>query len=367
MAPLVLVESPTAPTQRRTERHVDGVFARVGAQPNFFHRTLCMGKEIAVRRYQTADFLAWNAFVSKSKNSTFLFDRNYMEHHDAKFTDFSLVIQTGQRWQAVLPANIVDDVLHSHQFLTYGGLVFGDGLKQIEVIEILKAILIFLENLNIKTLIFKLIPIIYHKKPADDLSYALWLANAHLIGRDSLKVVDLRQDFKISKTRQEGIRRGQKNELKIVEEALFEPFWNQVLAPNMLRRHGTKPIHSAAEIQDLQVKFPANIRHFNVYLKNQIVAGTTVFVCDNVVHPQHISALENRTELGSIDFLYHYLITNVFAAFHYFDFGCSNLSFGKKLDKDLIFWKETYGASTVVQDFYEIQTKNHIFLNDYLI
>ena len=326
-----------------------------------------MGKEIAVRRYQTADFLAWNAFVSKSKNSTFLFDRNYMAHHDAKFTDFSLVIQTGQRWQAVLPANIVDDVLHSHQFLTYGGLVFGDGLKQIEVIEILKAILIFLENLNIKTLIFKLIPIIYHKKPADDLSYALWLANAQLIGRDSLKVVDLRQDFKISKTRQEGIRRGQKNELKIVEEALFEPFWNQVLAPNMLRRHGTKPIHSAAEIQDLQVKFPANIRHFNVYLKNQIVAGTTVFVCDNVVHPQHISALENRTELGSIDFLYHYLITNVFAAFHYFDFGCSNLSFGKKLDKDLIFWKETYGASTVVQDCYEIQTKNHIFLNDYLI
>ena len=367
VAPLVLVESPTAPAQRRTERPADGVFALVGSQPNNFYGSYFMDKQIAVRRYQKADFLAWNAFVSKCKNGTFLFDRNFMEHHDSRFTDFSLVIQIGQRWQAILPANIVDEVLHSHQFLTYGGLVFQDGLKQIEAIEILKAILIFLESLNIKTLVLKLIPTIYHKKPANDLSYALWLANAKLMGRDCLKVVDLRQDFKISKTRQEAIRRGQKNELKIVEEANFEPFWTQVLTPNMLNRHGTKPIHSACEIQNLQVKFPESIRHFNVYLNDQIVAGTTIFVCDNVVHPQHISALENRSELGSIDFLYHHLLTNVFADYHYFDFGCSNLSLGKKLDKNLIYWKETYGSSTVVQDFYEVETKNHIFLNDYLI
>ena len=52
-------------------------------------------------------FDAWNTFVSKAKNATFLFHRNFMEYHKNRFQDFSLVVQEDQKWVAVLPANIV--------------------------------------------------------------------------------------------------------------------------------------------------------------------------------------------------------------------------------------------------------------------
>lgn len=326
-----------------------------------------MSKRILVRRYDTIDFDTWNNFVSSSINGIFLFDRNYMQHHSHKFDDYSLIIENETQWLAILPANKSENTLYSHQFLTYGGLIFNEDLKQIDVLEILKEILIYLEQKQILILNLKIVPTIYCKKPAADLEFALWIGKGELSSRKCSKVLDLNQDFKISKTRQESIRRGQKNNLEIREETNFEPFWTQVLQPNMMQRHHTKPIHSFEEITLLKKKFPNNIRHFNVYSNNKIVAGSTIFIANNVAYPQHISALENRNILGSIDFLYYYLIKNVFADSHFFDFGTSNNHDGKKIDAKLIFWKESYGSQTVLHDSYDISTKNHIFINDYLI
>ena len=326
-----------------------------------------MIKNLVVRQYLSSDFEPWNAFVNRAKNATFLFDRNFMEHHEQKFSDFSLIIQSGDSWKAILPANRAGERVHSHQFLSYGGLLFADGIKQIEVIEVLKKVLFFLENQGVKWLRLKVIPTIYCSKPADDLVYALWIAHGQLIGRNCLKVLDLKQNFRITKTRKEAIRCGAKNSLEIREETDFEGFWNQILTPNMQRRHGVQPVHSLDEIVFLQSKFPSNIRQFNVYHNNDLVAGTTIFVTKNVVHPQHISALENRSQLGSIDFLYHHLLTNVFADCHFFDFGSSNQAFDKTLDANLIFWKESFGTSSVVQDCYEVETKNHVLMNNYLV
>ena len=44
-----------------------------------------------IRRYTVEDKPLWDAFVAKSRNSTFLFLRNYMEYHRQRFTDHSLL------------------------------------------------------------------------------------------------------------------------------------------------------------------------------------------------------------------------------------------------------------------------------------
>ena len=98
-----------------------------------------------------------------------------------------------------------------------------------------------------------------------------------------------------------------------------------------------------------------------------IVAGTTVFVTDTVAHPQYISGNANKNELGSLDYLYGFLINTVFPDVHYFDFGISNEQQGLKLNQGLVFWKESFGARTVVQDFYEVDTKNYPLLNNVII
>lgn len=320
-----------------------------------------------VKRYETADSAAWNDFVSRSKNGTFLFDRGFMGYHADRFIDYSLLIYDGSELLAILPAHLTDDCLYSHWGLTYGGLVYNDRIKLKEVIEVLRAILRFLSNDSIKALYIKTIPSIYHLRASDEMLYALFLAGAELTRRDALSVIDLTKPFSISKTRRESIRRGEKNGLEIREESDFRLFWDEILIPNLNDKHSVKPVHSAQEMELLKQRFPQQIRHFNVYDKNSIVAGTTVFVSENVAHPQYISGNSRKNELGSLDYLYHFLIADVFKDKRFFDFGISNEEQGRKLNEGLIFWKESFGAQTVTQDFYVVATQNHHRLEHVLL
>lgn len=324
-------------------------------------------KKYTIKPYETKDYNDWNAFIGKAKNATFLFHRDFMEYHQDRFQDYSLIVKEGETIVSVLPANRVVDMVYSHQGLTYGGLVYDDKLKQAGVIAVLEAILSFLKQNEIDKIYFKTIPSIYHHKPAEEINYALFLANAKLERRDSLSVIDLTKSYSIANGRKEGIKKGLLANLKIIEVDDFDDFWNEILIPNLINKYQAKPVHSIEEIKKLKRLFPDNIRQFNVYHNENIVAGTTVFVSQNVVHSQYIAADETRSKNGSLDFLHNYLLTEVFNEKRFFDFGISNENQGKKLNGGLAFWKESFGASTLIQDFYEVETANHILLTTVLI
>ena len=317
--------------------------------------------------YTKDHFSQWNEFVAQSKNGTFLFHRDFMEYHNDRFEDYSLIFFEGNRPVALLPAHRVEGAVYSHWGLTYGGLLLSTNIKLSGVIAILKDLLQFLNNNGIARLYIKAIPHIYHKIPAEELEYALFLAHAKTIRRDSLFVIEKASAPAITKTRREAINRGKKNNLEIIEEPEFELFWNEILIPNLSAKHEAKPVHTAAEIVMLYKKFPNNIRHFNVYHNNIIVGGTTVFITDTVAHPQYISGNKDKNQLGSLDYLYAHLITNIFNDKKYFDFGISNEEQGRKLNGGLAFWKESFGARTIVHDFYEVETANFELLNNVLI
>jgi hypothetical protein len=309
---------------------------------------------VGIKTYQKTDYAQWNAFIGQAKNATFLFHRDFMEYHNDRFEDYSLIVLDGEKWVAVLPANREGNEVYSHQGLTYGGLVYKEQTKLAKVTEIFQAVLLFLKENKIEKLQIKTIPSIYHIKPAEELQYALFLADAKLIRRDTLSVIDLSQKSKIATGRLEGVQKGIKKELKIIEVTIFDDFWDKVLIPNLQDKYNAKPVHSLNEITSLKLLFPDNIRQFNVYDGDIIVAGTTIFESQNVAHAQYISGNESKSENGSLDFLYHHLITNIFKNKKFFDFGISNEAQGKILNNGLCFWKESFGASTVVHDFYEI-------------
>ena len=105
--------------------------------------------------------------------------------------------------------------------------------------------------------------------------------------------------------------------------------------------------------------FPNNIKQFNVYHENRIVAGATIFETQQVAHCQYISGNDNKNTLGSLDALHDYLINTVYSDKRYFDFGTSNENNGKNINEGLQFWKEGFGARIITQDFYKIDTKNY--------
>lgn len=311
-----------------------------------------------VLKYSGTYYQLWNDFVNQSKNGTFLFHRDFMEYHQDRFEDCSQLIFEDNQLVAIFPANKVGNTIYSHQGLTYGGLVLSNDIKFSSVFNAFKVLLETFKNNGFETIHLKTVPAIYHTLPSDEIQYLLFLLDAQLIRRDALSVVDLSNTITFSKDRIAGCKRALKQQLIIKEVDTFDDFWNKILEVNLQEKHQVKPVHSLTEITLLKKNFPKNIRQFNVYKDDKIVAGTTVFESENVAHSQYISANEDKNTLGSLDFLHHHLITEVFAHKRYFDFGISNENQGKNINQGLHYWKEGFGARTVTQDFYQIETGN---------
>ncbi|GGK25610.1 hypothetical protein GCM10007962_19880 [Yeosuana aromativorans] len=326
-----------------------------------------MDAKYEVVKYSKRFYDDWNDFVATSKNGTFLFHRDFMEYHQDRFEDYSLMVYRDKKLVGVLPANKVKNEVHSHQGLTYGGFVLSKGIKFELVLEAFKVVLKFLHDNQIKTLVLKQLPSIYAALPSDETQYLMFLLHSELIKRDTLSVIDLNNKLEISNNRKEGFKRADKHHLIVKEEFAFDLFWNEILIKNLKKKHQTKPVHSLEEITLLKKRFPNQIRQFNVYYDNKIVAGSTVFETARVAHIQYISANEDKSKLGSLDYLFVRLIENIFKDKKYFDFGISNENQGLQINKGLQFWKEGFGARTVAQDFYKVKTEYYNKLENVFI
>ena len=324
-------------------------------------------KSYTIKRYEPNDYDNWNDFIGKAKNATFLFHRDFMDYHKDRFEDYSLVVLDGEKWVAVLPANVVGDEVFSHQGLTYGGLVLLPKSKLYNTIFVFKAILEYLNENIISKLVLKQIPSIYCDCLSDEISYLMYICKGKIIMKHNISVVSLNNNLEFSKSRRECINRGKKQGLIIREESNLESFWNELLIPNLKDKYNSKPVHSLEEIMILKNKFPDNIRHFNVYSNERLVAGTTLFLTKGVAKPQYISGNGENNFLGSIDFLYDYLIKEIARGKAFFDFGPSHENKGLQIVENINFWKESFGAHSLVQDFYEVGTSNYYLLDTVLV
>ena len=315
-------------------------------------------KKYTIQPYSVSDIEIWNAFIVEAKNATFLFDRRFMSYHADRFIDCSLLVFDDKKLVAVLPGNKDDSKFFSHQGLTYGGIVWHKIIKLNNAIAIFEQIILYLSLHNLTKIQFKMTPTFYHECHSQELEYLLFLKNASLIRRDTLAVIEMSKKEVFSKIRNRGIKKGFDNHLVIKEENDFTAFWNTILIPNLSSKYDTKPVHTLAEIQHLKQIFPNNIRQFNVYFEQKLVAGTTIFETKTTAHSQYIAGNELKDELGSLDFLFAHLIQNVFANKRYFDFGISNENNGKILNEGLSYWKESFGAKIWVHDFYELSIQN---------
>ncbi len=308
----------------------------------------------------------WDNFINESKNGTFLFNRDFIEYHKNRFKDYSILFYKLDKLIAVFPANRLDDKIYSHQGLKYGGLILSKQIRFSDVFQIFNLLLSHLYETNYSTLIIKEMPEIYKALPSSEVNYLLHRMKAKLIRRDLLSVIK-RGNNSYSRDRIQGNKRGKKFKLTVKETLSFDEFWNTLLIPNLKNKHNVAPVHSLDEIIVLNKSFPKKIRQFNVYLDDKIVAGTTVFETKTTAHIQYISANSEKNKLGSLDYLFIYLIEEVFNKKDYFDFGTSNENNGEFINQGLLYWKEGFGARSITQDFYEIQIKNYTGLKDLMI
>lgn len=315
--------------------------------------------QINIRFYKNSDFEIWNDFVSKAKNGTFLFQRDFLEYHKDRFRDFSLMIFDDENLIAVLPANRAENSVFSHQGLTYGGMVIKQDLRMTIFFDVFCKILKFLNEQEIEIFYWKEIPYFYNTFPNDEWKYLMFITEAELYRRDLCSVIDLRKDYYVSKSVIRYVKSSEKSGIYYKKCNLWETFWKDILEPELLLNHNVSPVHSLDEILNLKSKFENNIHLYGAFFENEMLGGTVIFTDKNTAHAQYICVKTEHKEKKALNFLFHKLITEAFKNYDYFDFGISNEEGGRKLNKGLLYWKEGFGARGVSQDFYKILTKNY--------
>lgn len=308
---------------------------------------------VAVVRYSDRYKPEWDAFVKASKNGTFLFQRDYMDYHADRFEDNSLLFYHKDKLVAVLPANAANNELHSHAGLSYGGIVSSGKMKSPLMLQAFEALVRYSREQHFKALYYKAIPHIYHQLPAEEDLYALFRYGAALYRRDVNSVVDLGQSVRYSKDRRWRLSQGRQQECQVQRSEDYAGFM-QLVATKLESRHKLQPVHTAEEVGRLAQLFPENISLYTISQEGEQLTGALVYETATAAHCQYIGANSRAQEEGAAYVLVDHLIRQVYPHKKYFSFGISTEQQGLYLNEGLVNYKESYGARTLVHDFYRL-------------
>lgn len=308
-----------------------------------------------VTRYTPDHHDEWNSLVAQSKQGTFLFDRRYMDYHADRFADHSLMVYRNQRLFALLPGNVSGEEYHSHQGLTYGGLITDSRATATHVCEAFVAINDHLRQAGLKRVVYKPVPSIYHLLPADDDLYALFMrCGARLVARNVSSTVVLARRLKFAESRLSGLRKAQASGYTVGQSDDLDTFWH-ILTHNLQQRYGAQPVHTAQEMRLLKSRFPDFIRLYMVYRGSHPLGGTVVYLTPQVVHTQYIAATDEGKHTGALDLLFHHLLNEQHFTQAYFDFGTSAQADSCEVVDNLIFQKQGFGGRALCYDRYQYE------------
>lgn len=309
---------------------------------------------ISIKPYTSGDLDVWDKFVRESRMPMFMFERGYMDYHSDRFTDASLMFCRDNELIAVLPASVHGEKVISHGGLTYGGMIYGEQMKQHTMLECFEAMKKHYCSCGVRTIIYKTTPYIYHHTPAEDDLYALYKSDARLLKIEPSTTVLLKHPFKMPKGRKAQISRARREGVVVKESTDFDSFIqleNGVLG----EYHATKAVHNAEELRLLKSRFCDNIQLWYAEWHGRMIAATLLFVYGDVVHTQYMAADKSAREIGGLDLLIKTLMDGFAETKTYFDFGISTEDDGRFLNEGLISQKEGFGGRTVIYQTWEIK------------
>lgn len=323
----------------------------------YFHTSLIINFQhiFSIQKYQVKHKELWDTFISTAKNSTFLFYRDFMDYHQDRFDDNSLLIFKNEKLIAVFPANREKDIVYSHQGLTYGSLVVPTKISSQDVFLIFDELCNHYRKNAINELYIKQIPEIYFKESAFEIGYSL-AQKAELYRRDMILAIDYSKPLNIHKTKLKHYKKSGNYNFKIKCCDAFAPFWKNVLEPRLEERHNAKPVHSLQEIELLHKRFQDNIKQFNVYLDDEIVAGITLFETEQTVKSQYGATTKAGEKVRALDYLFLHLIYKYqHEGKRFFSMGTVVEDNDLGYNKGLLKQKEELGCSVYLQDFFKLK------------
>ncbi len=291
--------------------------------------------------------------------------RSYLDYHGDRFDDASLLIYRDDKPVGLFPSHRIADEIHSHQGLTYGGFILSQDLPMTGIIAVIKEVMThYLEN-GVKTLVIKDVPSFYGSSSLEWMPYCMFLLGADHFRTDLSFAIPLPISPRAyAKGRRWRVNKAKRRGLTVRETQDFQPFWEEVLVSNLWERHRVKPVHTLREIKRLAENSKPFIRQFEVLDAGKLVAGATIYETKIAVHSQYLSSTARGRKLSALDLLIDYLVRERFPHKAYFNFGIVNEDEGKRINKGLMEWKESFGAKPYVHQFYKVETDRFGMLED---
>ncbi len=315
-----------------------------------------MNTDWSIRRYRPEDADLWDRLVAMSRQGTMLHMRGYMDYHSDRFCDCSLIAFKKGKPTALLAANLRQDgTLSSHGGLTYGGwltpISHFDGSDMLELFDVWTD---WCRENGINHIIYKAVPHIYHRIPAEEDLYALFRFGASIETVNLSSVVDLCNNPGFNTLQKRHLKKASMLNPWIKETSKAYEFM-PILEECLRSRHEVSPIHSEAELQTLKDRFPEGIRLFLAGTANDPEAAVCIYNTNSVAHCQYIATSASGRENGVLTYLMHQLIYEVFSGNRYFDFGTSNEDAGRILNAGLLHQKTGLGGRGVAYQIFKLK------------
>lgn len=311
---------------------------------------------MTIERYTPAACEEWDAFVRASRNGTFLHERAYMDYHADRFPDHSLMARDDDgRLLAVLPANAEGTVLVSHRGLTYGSwLTPPRHFTASTMLRLFDESIAWMRAAGFTSLVYRPVPHIYHRYPAEDDIYALWRHGAVQDCVQAASTISLRQPPLLDHGTKNAINRALRSGVVFGPSDDFVSFW-PVLEAVLREHHDAAPVHSLAEIELLHSRFPDRILLFTAsFGAGTPLAGVVMYRCGSVMHAQYTAAGPEARRLRLLPALYSYIAREHCAGCDWLDIGTSCEDRGLVLNTGLDSQKAGLGGRCTVYSSYTL-------------
>jgi len=290
----------------------------------------------------------WDAFCDLSQSATFQHTRKFLNYHGQRFQDVSLLVIVNGEISAIFPAALHPqdgEWVISHPGAAFGSLITNTESRGKVALDAAPLIIEKYKELGMKKLSVREIPNFYNPVPRDEFAYSLYGQGAFVETVKLSSTIDLRNKSSLSSRRKRALSRNTPG-LQIVNDIRhLADFW-EVLEENLFSRHRSKPVHDIHEIQFLAREFPDLIQLWCAMDSNRILGGVLLFNSSHVWHCQYIGTSDVGRELNALDFVFQEMITSARdKGLRYFDFGTSNLSDWRLLNRGLFEFKSEFGGT----------------------
>ncbi len=229
----------------------------------------------------------WDKFVLQSNNGTMFHLQKFFDYHKpGKFIFNHLIFLEKGNIIAVLPGSIIKETLFESPIgASYGSIVTKD-IKFSQAMDIVQTLIDYGKSKGWKEILLTSAPRVYERYPNENLDFAmLWLGfkyDLHYIS-SAIKLFPERDIIsRFQQTVRRNIRKTLRDsDIRVEINDRYDEFY-PILVDNKAR-HGVKPTHSYEDLLKLKELLPDNLKLFMVYYKDKPIAGSSLFICNEIV------------------------------------------------------------------------------------